>query len=318
MRTFVGVLALFGVVLCLLVGGGYLYLSGQIPDVIMQGTQDFVIRADAQTDAETVRPELETAAVRFAELFGNSPSFNVALLDGPKQLNAASILLAVRREMGTPLPKLSLPFPTPRFASMIAAQDTAARANYRDALARRQPDMTESQLDSAVADRFDNIELATTAQRSIDHEAAHWMLAIYMEERARGNQAATLPTWLVEGIAGYCEAPERRLTALGKLKAALRASRLMNLDSLTQIAGADYLKSTETRQHEIGIPSGAEENQSGLFYAECTALVAYLEQEEPGIIKKMTDAAVDSGNGPTLSATGDEAFFEWIRTAESL
>jgi hypothetical protein len=317
MRTFVGVLALFGVVLCLLVGGGYLYLSGHIPEVSIHGSYDFLIRADSQADAESVLPELETAASRFAKLYVDSPEFEIALLDGPKQLNAASILLAVRREMGAPLAKLALPFPTPRFSSMIAAQDTAARVNYRQALARRQPEWMSSQLDSAVNERFGNIETASTTQRSIGHEAAHWMLAIYIENRSHSKQPAALPPWLVEGIAGYCEPPERRLTALATLRSAMRDNAMPGIDSLTRIANADNIEAIDTRSHELGNMGGAAQDQSRLFYAECAALIAFLEQQEPGIVKRMTDAAIDSGTSPKLSTARAISFFEWIATIDS-
>jgi hypothetical protein len=317
MRTFVGVLALFGVVLCLLVGGGYLYLNGQIPDVSIQGTHGFRIRAENQADAETVRPELETAASRFAALLGHSPEFEVALLDGPKEINAASILLAVRREMGAPLSKLPLPFPTARFSNMMAAQDTAARTNYRQALSRRQPDWTPVQLDSAVSARYDQVKAVSADPRSLGHEAGHWMLAIYAERWTDREHISSLPVWLVEGIAGYCEAPERRLFALSELKAAVADGNALGIDSLTKLASAESVSVTDTRQHELNAVTGAAEDLNAVFYAECAALVGYLEQSEPGLIKRMTDAVLDSGKMPVPLTDSAGAFFEWVAEAEA-
>ena len=123
-RSFVIVLAGFGLVLLSLSAAGYVYFRGQIPPVRAESAP-FVILADDGISLAGLLTELRTATERFESMSGPAatlPRLEIAIIDEPKQMNAVSLYVAIREALGTPAERLPRPFPTPRLVRRLLGE----------------------------------------------------------------------------------------------------------------------------------------------------------------------------------------------------
>jgi hypothetical protein len=296
MRRFVVFLAAFGLALLVLLGVALLYFRGQIPPVAVTAPR-FVLRADSGVSVALVRSELETATARFVRLLGAPRSgfpLTVAYIDDAKQMTAVTLYLALRQSIGTPPEHLFLPFPTPRLAALLAREPGATSGVVR-------------------------------GQQGLGHEVGHWLLRLYLRglgEKAVSDTGAvrTLPPWLREGIAGYCESDEGRIAALLRVRQALADSTrsgILDLDRLLGEAPPGARSEDATPGHFT--PAGAADAAFEFYYDETMLLVCYLEARHPGTVAKLVQQPDFLGRPFDAALLHDrDAFRTWIETAPPL
>lgn len=296
MRRFVVLLAGFGLVLLFLTGGAYVYFRGQIPPVQAESDR-FVVRADSGVILRPMLNELRTATQRFERLLGSQavlPRLEVAVIDDPKQMNAVALYVAIRQSMGTAADRLPLPYPTPRLVSRL---------------------LGEPQSEARLA----------TGRRGLGHEAGHWLLRLHLAGR-RGEsddpveRENDLPTWLREGIAGFCEPTEARLSALLRVRTALGEHTGGDaLDLQRFLTDAPPPVSRPAWAHEEVWANESESETAELYYAQALLLVEYLEARHPATIRKWLGRRSGEtvfDRDPLLN--DQDAFREWILTVPPL
>jgi hypothetical protein len=295
-RRFAGFLALFALVLATLLGVALLYLRGQIPPVSVS-TPAFTLLADSAVATARPRSDLEIATSRFARLLGPPPSeraLTVAYIDDPKQMNAVTLYVALRRSLGARPERLPLPFPTPRLAKLLAGEPR------------------------------ETVGVAAGG-RGLGHEVGHWLLREYLERFARGrdrdsSSLISLPAWLREGIAGFCEADEARIASLLRVRQALYDSARAGVFDLRRL-----LEEPPPLPSPVEESSGHHTPVSGadaafeLYCDEALLLVSYLEARHPGTIARLVKRSGDLDNSFETSVVHDRAaFLDWIRSVPPL